>query len=170
MTLEAMRLCRFQESDKNEARIAFESVFMTYSYFDELPRLEDIEPLTHTDVLVSISRVDQGRIRTAVDAVFDAHPALGSMYEARLDTWTTRPGGGWGWGVEPPGTEIDAVIARHRASFDMHTGRLFAVSLLPGAQDRVVLTASQLCIDDQAWQRVIEAVVTEYPELETLAA
>ncbi|MGB9308580.1 MAG: hypothetical protein WCB92_34295 [Mycobacterium sp.] len=143
---------------------------MTYSYFDELPRLEDFEPQTHTDVLIANSRVDQNRIRAAVDAVFDAHPALGTVYEPRLDAWTSRPGGGWGWGVEPPGAEIDAVIARHRASFDMHTGRLFAVSLLPGAQDRVVLTASQLCMDDQSWQRVIEALVTEYPELETLAA
>ncbi len=92
------------------------------------------------------------------------------MYEAHLDAWTIRPGGGWGWGVEPPDADIEAVIARHRASFDMHTGRLFAVSLLPGAQERVVLTASQLCMDDQSWQRVIEALVTEYPELETLAA
>lgn len=170
MTLGPMRCSRFQESDKNWARTASESVVVTYSYFDELPRLEDIEPLTHTDVLVSNSRLDQGRIRTAVDAVFDAHPALGSMFEPRLDCWTARPGGGWGWGVEPPGADVDAVIARHRASFDMHTGRLFAVSLLPGAPDRVVLTASQLCIDDQAWQTVIEALVTEYPELETRAA
>ena len=52
----------------------------------------------------------------------------------------------------------------------MHTGRLFAVSLLPGAPERVVLTASQLCMDDESWQAVIETLVTEYPELETLAA
>jgi hypothetical protein len=135
---------------------------VTYSYFDELPRLEDVEPLTHTDVLVANSRVDQNRIRAAVDAVFDAHPALGSMFEARLDAWTSRPGGGWGWGVEPPDADIEAVIARHRASFDMHTGRLFAVSLVPGAPDRVVLTASQLSVDDASWRSVVGDLLTAY--------
>jgi hypothetical protein len=44
----------------------------------------------------------------------------------------------------------------------MHTGRLFAVSLLPGEPDRVVLTASQLCIDEQAWLAVVEDLVAEY--------
>lgn len=76
---------------------------MSYSYFAELPRLEDIEPSAHTNVLVAHSRVDQSRIRAAVDRVFDAHPALGTMFEPRVDTWTSRPGGGWGWAVEPPG-------------------------------------------------------------------
>jgi hypothetical protein len=165
-----MRFSAFQESAKDQARVTFESVVVTYSYFDELPRLEDFDAETHTGVLIADSRVDQNRIRAAVEAVFDAHPALGTVYEPRLDCWTTRPGGGWGWGVEPPGADVDTVVARHRASFDMHTGRLFAVSLLPGAPDRVVLTASQLCLDDQAWQTVIEALVTEYPELETRAA
>ncbi|KBU07319.1 hypothetical protein AN27_04079, partial [Mycobacterium tuberculosis TKK_04_0155] len=51
------------------------AVHMSYSYFVELPRLEDIEPGAHTDVLIANSRVDQGRIRAAVEAVFDAHPA-----------------------------------------------------------------------------------------------
>ncbi len=41
---------------------------MSYSYFVELPRLEDIEPGAHTDVLIANSRVDQGRIRAAVEA------------------------------------------------------------------------------------------------------
>lgn len=54
---------------------------MSYSYFVELPRLEDIEPGAHTDVLIANSRVDQGRIRAAVEAVFDAHPALGTVFE-----------------------------------------------------------------------------------------
>jgi hypothetical protein len=135
---------------------------VTYSYFDELPRLEDFEPLTHTDVLVANSRVDQSRARVAVDAVFDAHPALGSVFEPRMDTWTSRPGGAWAWGVEPPGAEVAEVIARQRASFDMHTGRLFAVSLVPGAPDRLVLTASQLCMDGRAWQNVVEDLVAEY--------
>ncbi|CMA67098.1 is6110%2C transposase [Mycobacterium tuberculosis] len=35
---------------------------MSYSYFVELPRLEDIEPGAHTDVLIANSRVDQGRM------------------------------------------------------------------------------------------------------------
>jgi hypothetical protein len=137
---------------------------VTYSYFDELPRLEDVEPLTHTDVLVANSRVDQALVRNAVDAVFDAHPALGSVFEPRMDAWTSRPGGGWGWGVEPPGVAIEDVIARQRGSFDMHTGRLFAVSLLPGAPDRLVVTASQLCVDDDAWQAVVGDLVIAYGE------
>ena len=74
----------------------------------------------------------------------------------------TRPGGGWGWAVEPPGGTVTDVVARQLASFDMHTGRLFAVSLLPGEPDRVVLTASQLCIDEQAWLAVVEDLVAEY--------
>jgi hypothetical protein len=135
---------------------------MTYSYFDELPRLEDFEPLMHADVLVANERVDQTRVRAAVEAVFDAHPALGSVFEPRMDAWTSRPGGGWGWGVEPPGAEVDDVIARHRSSFDMHTGRLFAVSLVPGAPDRLVLTASQLCMDGRSWRNVIADLVAEY--------
>jgi hypothetical protein len=135
---------------------------VTYSYFDELPRLEDFEPLMHADVLVANARVDQTRVRAAVEAVFDAHPALGSVFEPRMDAWTSRPGGGWGWGVEPPGAEVDDVIARHRSSFDMHTGRLFAVSLVPGAPDRLVLTASQLCMDGRSWRNVIADLVAEY--------
>ena len=137
---------------------------MTHWYLDQLPRLEDFEPCTHSDVLVAHSGVDQSRIRCAVDTVFDAHPALGSVFEPCLDAWTSRPGGGWAWGVEPPGAGVAAVIARQRASFDMHTGRLFAVSLLPGAPDRLVLTASQLCMDDDGWQRVVEDLLTAYGE------
>lgn len=138
-----------QEVAKNSLRGVPESVVMSYSYFVELPRLEDIEPGAHTDVLIANSRVDQGRIRAAVEAVFDAHPALGTVFEPRVDTLTSRPGGGgWGWGVEPPGAAVAEVIARHSASFDMYTGRLFAVSLLPGSPDRLVLTASRLCVDD----------------------
>ncbi len=77
---------------------------MSYSYFVELPRLEDIEPGAHTDVLIANSRVDQGRIRAAVEAVFDAHPALGTVFEPRVDTLMNRPGmsgdsSSWkGWG------------------------------------------------------------------------
>jgi hypothetical protein len=134
----------------------------SYSYFDELPRLQDIEPLAHTNVLVADSRVHQGRIRAAVDAVFAANPALGTVFQPCLNSWTACPGGGWGWGVEPPGVSVEDVIARQRASFDMYTGRLFAVSLLPGVPDRLVLTASQLCLDSESWQTVVEDLVTEY--------
>jgi hypothetical protein len=64
--------------------------------------------------------------------------------------------------VEPPGGAVADVVARHLASFDMHTGRLFAVSLLPGEPDRLVLTASQLCVDQQAWLAVVGDLVAEY--------
>ncbi len=134
-------------------------VVSSYTYFAELPGLEDIEPLAHTNVLLANSRVDQGRIRAAVDAVFTANPALGTVFEPFFDSWAARPGGGWGWGVEPPGVPVADVIARQCASFDMRTGRLFAASLLPGAPDRVVLTASQLCMDSTAWQTVVEELV-----------
>jgi hypothetical protein len=135
---------------------------MTYCYFDEPPRLEDIEPATHTEVLVAGSRLDQGRMRAAIDVVFAAHPDLGTVFESKLKIWMTRPGGGWAWGVEPPGGTVTDVVARQLASFDMHTGRLFAASLLPGEPDRVVLTASRLCIDEQAWLLVVGDVVLEY--------
>jgi hypothetical protein len=135
---------------------------MTYCYFDEPPRLEDIEPATHTEVLVAGSRLDQGRMRAAIDVVFAAHPDLGTVFESKLKIWMTRQGGGWAWGVEPPGNTVTDVVARQLASFDMHTGRLFAASLLPGDPDRVVLTASRLCIDEQAWLLVVGDVVLEY--------
>jgi hypothetical protein len=137
---------------------------MTYN-FSELPRLEEIEPATHTEVLVADPRVDQGRIRAALDVVFDAHPALGSVFEPSYDTLTSRPGGGWGWGVEPPGGTVAEVIARQRSSFDMHIGRLFAASLVPGfpgVPDRLVLTASRLCIDEHCWRAVVEDLVAKY--------
>jgi hypothetical protein len=136
----------------------------SYSTIAELPELEDIELWSHTKVVVANSRVDQGRIRAVVDAVFAAHPALGAIFEPFFDKWTSRPGGGWGWAVEPPGVAVEDVVARQRASFDMRTGRLFAVSLLPGAPDRLVLTASQLCMDSESWQIVVEDLVTAYDE------
>lgn len=135
---------------------------MTYCYFDDLPTLEDIEPATYTAVLTVTSPVDQARVRTAVDVVFAAHPSLGAVFEPGFGSWTSR--GGWGWGVEPPGGRVEDVVARHRASFDMHTGRLFAVSLLPGVPDRLVLTASHLCLDDQTWQVVVSDLVAAYGE------
>ncbi|VBA35653.1 hypothetical protein LAUMK191_01118 [Mycobacterium attenuatum] len=140
-------------------------VVSSYSYIAELPGLEDIEPLMHTAVLVARSRVDQGRIRAVVEEIFAAYPALGTVFEPFFDCWAARPGGGWGWAVEPPGvTDVD-VIARQRASFDMRTGRLFAVSLLPGAPERVVLSASHLCMDAPSWQCVVEQLLRACPAL-----
>jgi hypothetical protein len=148
---------------KNPLRVGPKSVVVSSSsYFAHLPRLDDIEPSAHTDVLVANSRLDQGRIRAAVDAVFAAHPALGAVFQLSCESWTSCLGGGWAWGVEPPGVTVADVIARQRASFDMHTGRLFAVSMLPGAPDRLVLTASQLCMDGPSWQTVVEDLVTAY--------
>lgn len=122
-------------------------------------------PFAEVAEVLGTSEADQGRIRAAVEAVFDAHPALGTVFEPRVDTLTSRPGGGgWGWGVEPPGAAVAEVIARHSASFDMYTGRLFAVSLLPGSPDRLVLTASRLCVDDASWQTVVEDLVRQYDE------
>ncbi|MCV6973576.1 hypothetical protein H7J11_03640 [Mycobacterium bourgelatii] len=64
--------------------------------------------------------------------------------------------------MEPPGATVAEVIARQRAAFDMRLGRLFGVSLLPGTPDRLVLTASHLCVDGESWQAVVEEVVTAY--------
>jgi hypothetical protein len=154
-----------QEFPKNSLSIAQEARSMTHSYFDQLPRLEDIEPLAHSDVLVAESRLDQGRIRTAVDAVFAAHPTLGAVFETRYGGLTFHLGGAWSWGVEPPGVNVADVIARQRASFDMHTGRMFAVSLipgLPGVPELLVLTASRLCVDKPSWQEVVAELIAEY--------
>jgi hypothetical protein len=136
------------------------------SDFPTLPDYpRDLEVSAHTDVLLCEARVDQGRIRTAVDAVFAAHPNLGAVFEPTFDRWTTRPGGGWAWAVEPPGVAVEDVIARQRGSFDMRTGRLFVVSLLPGDPDRLVLTASHLCMDEAAWQIVIDDLMAAYNEV-----
>ncbi|WP_234716503.1 hypothetical protein, partial [Mycobacterium tuberculosis] len=106
------------------------------------------------------SRRLRSQIRESPDS-----PGRFTVFEPRVDTLTSRPGGGgWGWGVEPPGAAVAEVIARHSASFDMYTGRLFAVSLLPGSPDRLVLTASRLCVDDASWQTVVEDLVRQYDE------
>lgn len=67
-----------------------------------------------------------------------------------------------GLGCGTPGIAVADVIARQRASFDMRAGRLFSVSLLPGAPDRLVLTASHLCMDNASSQTVVEDLVAEY--------
>jgi hypothetical protein len=137
----------------------------SYMTIAELPRPADIDDQVLTNVLVADSRVDQVRVRAAIDAVFAAHPALGACYEPFSDKWLCRPGRGWGWAVEPPGVAMADVIARQRASFDARTGKLFAVSLLPGSPDRLVLSASYLCMDNSSWQTVVEDLVAAYPEL-----
>jgi hypothetical protein len=133
-----------------------------YSTFGELPHTGDIDLGAHTNVLVGNPRLDQGRLCAVVDAVFAAHPALGAIFEPCLGKWRSRPGGGWGWAVEPPGVDVADVIARQRASFDMRTGRLFVASLLQGARDRLVLTASYLCMDNASWQLVVDDLVAAY--------
>jgi hypothetical protein len=134
----------------------------TYLTFAELPRLDDINGWAYTDVLVGSTRLDQRRIRVAVDAVFATYPGLGAVFEPFFDKWTSRPGGGWGWAVEPPEAAMVEVIARQRRSFDMRTGRLFAASLRPGAPDRLVLTASHLCMDNSSWQIVVDDLMVAY--------
>jgi hypothetical protein len=137
----------------------------SYLSLTELPGRADIDVWFQTEVLVADSRLDQTRVRAAVEAVFNAHPALGAMFEPFFEKWMTRPGGSWGWGVEPPGVAVADVVVRQRASFDMRTGRLFAASLLPGAPDRLVLTASHLCTDAESWCSVVDDLITEYPGL-----
>jgi hypothetical protein len=134
----------------------------TYTGLTDLPRLEDIGFWFQTEVLVADARLDQTRLRVAIEAVFAAHPALGTMFEPFLDKWTTRPGGGWGWAVEPPGVAVADAISRQRESFDMRIGRLFAVSLLPGARDRLVLTGSDLCTDKASWRVVVDDLTAAY--------
>jgi hypothetical protein len=142
----------------------------SYLSLTELPGRADIDVWSQTEVLVADSRLDQTRVRAAVEAVFNAHPALGTMFEPFFEKWMTRSGGGWGWGVEPPGVAIADVVLRQRASFDMRTGRLFAASLLPGAPDRLVLTASYLCTDAESWRAVVDDLIAGYPGLSARTA
>jgi hypothetical protein len=86
----------------------------SYLAITGLPRPEDIDLWAHTTILVADSRVDQGRVRVAIDAVFAGHPALGVVFEAFLDKWASRLGGGWGWAVKRPGVVVADVIASHR--------------------------------------------------------
>ncbi len=134
----------------------------TYSFVADRPELEELELLVHTTVLVARSRVDQWQARAAVDSVFAANPSLGNVFEPFFGRWLSRAGGGWGWAVEPPAAAVADVVARQRRSLDMRTGRLFAVSLLPGTPDRLVLTASCLCLDADAWDRVVDEVASAY--------
>jgi hypothetical protein len=135
----------------------------TYSVSAQLPPLvAELEPDAHTEVLVVDSHFDQSRVRAAVDEVFEAHPALGTVFEPFCGSWMSRPGGWWAWSVEPPGVTVVEVVARQRAFFDMRTGRLFAVSLLPGSPDRLVVTASCLCMDNTSWQTVVDDLLAAY--------
>ncbi len=134
----------------------------SYWAFTEFPRLTELEDWAYEEVLIADSRLNQTGIRAAVDAVFDANPALGAVFEPSRDRWLSRPGGSWSWAVEPPGVTVSEVIARQRASYDMRTGRLFAVSLLPGTPDRLVLTASRLCVDEESWNGVIGNLMAAY--------
>jgi len=144
----------------------------SYTSVIDRPELPQIELLTHTTVLVAASRVDQRRARAAVDVVFTTNPCLGVVFEPFFGTWLSRPGGGWGWAVEPPAAAVEEAVERQRGSFDMRTGRLFAVSLLPGSPDRLVLTASRLCVDAAAWGRVVAELTRAYGDgaLEPAAA
>lgn len=156
-----------QESIKDPTSGTSDALFVTYetsSYwsFTDVPRPQDIEDWAHAEVLVADSRLDQSLIRAAVDEVFEANPTLGAVFEPWCDRWMARPGGSWAWAVEPPGVTVAEVIARQRAAFDMRLGRLFGVSLLPGSPDRLVLTASHLCVNGQSWQAVVDEVVTAY--------
>lgn len=139
-----------------------EKTSSSYWAFTEYPRLSDFEDVAHEEVLVAGCRLDQTGIRAAVEAVFEANPTLGAVFEPSRDRWLARPGGSWSWAVEPPGVTVPEVIARQRGSYDMRTGRLFAVSFLPGSPDRLVLTASHLCVDDASWNDVVENLVSTY--------
>lgn len=165
----------FQESAKDPSSAPPEAGSVereTSSYWAvaEESVLSDLEESAHAEVLVADERLDQSGIRAAVDAVFEANPTLGAVFEPVRDRWLSRPGGGWSWAVEPPGATIPEVIARQRGCYDMRTGRLFAVSLIPGKMtgtpDRLVLTASHLCVDDESWHGVVESLMTEYSAAE----
>jgi non-ribosomal peptide synthase protein (TIGR01720 family) len=124
--------------------------------------LEDVELWAHTKVLVARSPLGEGRIREAVEAIFAAHPALGAVFEKNSDSWTARPGGMWTWAVESPDADLADVITRQRAGFDMRTGRLFAASLIPGSPDRLVLSASHLCMDGMSWQIIVDDLMKAF--------
>ncbi|HTQ19452.1 hypothetical protein [Mycobacterium sp.] len=134
----------------------------SYSAVYQVPEIEDLETDTHSEVLFADTRLDQSRVRAAVDAVFEAHPELGTVFEPFFDSWTSRPGGGWTWAVEPRGVTVAEVFARQCSFFDKRIGRLFAVSLLPGSPDRLLLTASRLCLDSPSWETVVDELLAEY--------
>lgn len=134
----------------------------SYWTFSEIPSVNEFEDCVHEVVLVADSRLDQTGIRAAVDSVFEANPTLGAVFEPMRDRWLLRPGGTWCWAIEPPGVTVSEVVARQRAGYDMRTGRLFAVSMLPGAPDRLVVTASRLCVDVDSWDGVVANLVTAY--------
>jgi hypothetical protein len=159
-----MRIARcFQESAKNLLRPTLKARCMSsYSAVAQVPQIQELEANAHSEVLVADSRWDQALVRAAVDVVFEAHPALGTVFEPFFGSWTSRPGGGWAWAVEPPGGTVEAAVARQRALFDMRTGRLFAVSLLPGSPERLVLTVSSLCMRGLTWENVVGDLMAEY--------
>ena len=134
----------------------------SYSAIAQLPKLEVGQTDAHSEVLTADTRWDQNRLRAAIDRIFQAHPALGTVFEPFFGSWASRPGGWWAWAVEPPGVTIETAIERQRALFDMRTGRLFAVSLLPGSPDRLVLTVSHLCLGGLIWETVVNDLMSAY--------
>ncbi len=117
-----------------------------------LPRTE---LWTHSLVLAADRRLDPEWLRVVVKRVVTAHPGLTSAFRHTDTGWRTEATDRWTWSVAEPGADPAAVVAAHRAGFDLGDGPLFAASLIPGEPDRVVLTAHHLVVDGLSWHILV---------------
>ncbi|MGI5479413.1 condensation domain-containing protein [Streptomyces lavendofoliae] len=127
--------------------------------------LERVELFAHSHVLTAAVPLDAERLRAAIAAVVQAHPALATAFDRHEGSLRATRGSDWQWSLEDPAALPDLVIERQRDGFDAAAGVLFAAALIPGADggaDRVVLSASHLVIDGMSWGIVIADLARAY--------
>jgi non-ribosomal peptide synthase protein (TIGR01720 family) len=125
--------------------------------------LERVEGWSHSLILVASSRLDPEWLRVTARRLVRAHPGLCSLFRRSADGgWQADQGDDWRWRVESPGADPAAVAAGHREFFDAVAGPLFAISLIPGEPDRVVLTAHHLVVDGISWQILVNDLDRAY--------
>jgi aryl carrier-like protein len=111
---------------------------------------------SHTLVLSGAWPIDPSELREAVDRLVSAHPSLCTEFRRHGVAWQATAGSRWTWQVEEAGADVVTVAAGQRAAFDLDQGDLFAVSLLPGEIDRIVMSASDLVVDRHSWAVLIK--------------
>ncbi len=117
---------------------------------------------SHTLVLSCAGPIDPPRLRAAVDRLVRAHPSLCTEFRRQGETWQATAGSRWTWRAEAAGADAVTVAAAQRAAFDLDRGDLFAVSLLPGEADRIVMSASDLVVDRHSWGVLIKDLVKAF--------
>ncbi|WP_030613958.1 condensation domain-containing protein [Streptomyces sclerotialus] len=124
-----------------------------------LPRTE---LWSHSLVLTAARGLDPEWMKIVTKRVVAAHPGLCTVFHRHDGGWRAAPADRWLWRVEEPDTAPADVAAAHREAFDLGDGPLFAVSLIPGRPDRLVLTAHHLVVDGLSWHVLATELALAY--------